>query len=89
MVTLLRMRKTQKQIAKTFNNNKGQILVEYLLLMVIAIAVATLLTKQLVSRNDQSPGMIIRQWHQIIRSIGNDVPDCANQKDFKKPSCPP
>lgn len=70
-------------------NNKGQILVEYLLLMVIAIACATLITKQLVSRDANKTGILIKQWDKIIHTIGNDVPDCAKQKDFSTANCPP
>lgn len=69
-------------------NNKGQILVEYLLLMVIAIACATILTKKLISRGS-NPGYIIQMWNKVIVIIGNDLPDCANQTDFSKANCPP
>lgn len=69
-------------------NNKGQILVEYLLLMVIVIGCATLLTKSLVNRSDSNPGMIIKVWDGIIKNIANDLPDCENQVDFSIPNCP-
>ncbi|OFZ31336.1 MAG: hypothetical protein A2622_01745 [Bdellovibrionales bacterium RIFCSPHIGHO2_01_FULL_40_29] len=74
-----------------FRNNKGQILVEYLLLMVIAITCATILTKQLIGRGSDASnqGHIIRVWDRIIKTIGNDVPDCANQTDFNNANCPP
>jgi hypothetical protein len=58
--------------------------------MVIAIACATLITKGFIGRGDgASRGAIINQWDKIIHSIGNDIPDCANQKDFKTANCPP
>jgi len=69
-------------------NNKGQILVEYLLLMVIAVACATLLTKSLIGRGDSSTGMIIKAWNGILKNISNDLPDCENQTDFSTPNCP-
>ena len=73
-----------------FFNSKGQILVEYLLLMVIAVGFATLLIKGLINRGD-SPGIIIKQWDRIINTIGNDIPDCAKQKNFSDSGtkCPP
>lgn len=69
-------------------NQKGQILVEYLLLMVIAVACATLLVKNLISRDDQNAGIFIKQWDKIIHIIGNDLPDCANQTNFSNAKCP-
>ncbi|MGZ3690675.1 MAG: hypothetical protein ACXVAX_04190 [Pseudobdellovibrio sp.] len=57
--------------------NKGQVIVEYLLLMVIAVALATLLTKQLVNRSTGSPGIIIKAWNDILINIAKDVPDCT------------
>lgn len=70
------------------SNNKGQVLVEYLLLMVIAVACATILIKGLIGRegggpgSGKKPGIIIDKWDQIIRIIGNDIPDCAKQTNF-------
>ena len=80
---------TQKKFKKMKKNNRGQILVEYLLLLVISVACATLLTKKLISRGD-TPGIIINQWDRILKVIGNDLPDCAKQTDFsQKANCPP
>ena len=72
---------------KFLYNNKGQILVEYLLLMVIAIGCATLLTKKLIDRSDANPGMIIKAWNGILQNISNDLPDCEGQKDYSAPNC--
>jgi hypothetical protein len=76
-----------RNYSEPLKNKSGQILVEYLLLMVIAIACATLLTKKLISRGDDQ-GIVIKQWNNIIKIIGNDIPDCAKQVDFKNPNCP-
>lgn len=69
-------------------NNKGQILVEYLLLMVIAIGCVTLLTKSLVNRSDAKSGMLIKAWNGVLKSISNDLPDCEKQSDYTFPNCP-
>lgn len=75
---------------KFLKNQKGQILVEYLLLMVIAVACATILVKNLIGRgpDDQNTGVFIKQWDKIIHIIGNDLPDCANQTNFTNAKCP-
>lgn len=61
------------------SNRRGQVLVEYLLLMVIAVGLATLLTKQLVGRDDARPGIIINAWNKILINIGSDIPDCVRE----------
>lgn len=61
-----------------YKNKKGQVLIEYLLLMVIAIGCVTILTKSLVNREDANPGLIIKAWDKMIKTIGEDIPDCVN-----------
>ncbi|HEX7673091.1 MAG TPA: hypothetical protein VF412_02915 [Bdellovibrio sp.] len=59
-------------------NNRGQIVVEYVLLLVLAVALATLLAKQLVSRDVDNGGILTVKWHKIMVAIGADIPD-SNQ----------
>ena len=56
-------------------NQKGQIVVEYVLLLVIAVGLAALLMSQLVDRDPDSPGVLVARWHQILQAVGNDIPD--------------
>lgn len=56
-------------------NQSGQIVLEYVLLLVIGVAMAALLTTLLVSRNPNSAGMIVLKWNQIIQAIGSDPAD--------------
>jgi len=57
------------------NNKRGQIIVEYILLLVVAVSVAILITNRLVSRNPNSPGIMVGKWRAIIQEIGKDTPD--------------
>jgi len=59
----------------TITNRRGQVIVEYVLLMVIAVAVAALLTRELVSRDQESPGVLVQKWNDILKTIGEDIPD--------------
>jgi len=59
-------------------NKRGQIVVEYVLLLVIAVAVAALITKELVHRDPDSPGVLIKKWDDILKEIGKDLPDKTN-----------
>jgi uncharacterized protein (UPF0333 family) len=56
-------------------NNQGQIVVEYVLLLVIGVAIAVIITSTMVSRNPESPGFLIRKWIEIINVIGSDPAD--------------
>lgn len=62
-------------------NSRGQILVEYVLLLIIAVVVAALIISAMVSRNPDEPGFLVQKWDQIIRFIGNDMPDDVGRED--------
>ncbi len=70
-------------------NQNGQVLVEYMLLLLISVSFATLLVSQLVSRKEGSEGIIISSWSRMLKTLGNDLPDCSKQINFNAPSCPP
>ncbi len=53
----------------------GQIVLEYVLLLVIGVSVAMLITSTMVSRNSESPGFLISKWFQIIKTVGEDFSD--------------
>jgi len=56
-------------------SQSGQIIVEYVILLVIVVSASALLTRELVSRNPGSPGVLIQKWQSIITTIGEDFPD--------------
>ncbi len=56
-------------------NRKGQIVVEYVLLLVLAVGLAALLVSRLVSRNADNPGILVAKWHKILEVVGDDLPD--------------
>lgn len=73
--------KTHLPLNLSFRNKRAQVLVEYLLLMVIAVGIATLLTNILISRKPgSSTGIIITAWDKILTTIGKDLPDCEKPK---------
>jgi uncharacterized protein (UPF0333 family) len=65
----------------TVRNQRGQIVVEYVLLMVVGVALAALITTMMVSRNPESPGFLVRKWFEIIRTIGADTADDLAPED--------
>jgi hypothetical protein len=56
----------------------GQIVVEYVLLLVVGVMVAVLITSTMVSRNPNSPGFLVKKWLDIIQAIGADKADDLN-----------
>ena len=55
-------------------NSRGHVIVEYILLLVISVGLASLIVKQLVNRDDQNPGVLTSKWLDIVRVIGSDQP---------------
>lgn len=56
-------------------SQSGQIVVEYVLLLVIAVSMSALIVRQLGSRDEQNPGVLVEKWHNIQLEIGRDIPD--------------
>lgn len=56
-------------------NRRGQLVVEYILLLVVAVTIAALLVRGLASRSESSPGIVVERWKKIQEEIGNDLPD--------------
>ncbi len=56
-------------------NQGGQVVIEYVLLLVIGVAIAALITSLMVSRSPDSPGFLIVKWTEILQVIGDDLPE--------------
>ena len=56
-------------------SNRGQIAVEYVLLLVVGVSIAALLTSLVVNRDPENPGFLILKWRELIELIGADVID--------------
>ncbi|MGE3973767.1 MAG: hypothetical protein AB7F59_04495 [Bdellovibrionales bacterium] len=55
--------------------NSGQIVVEYVMLMIVAIAIASLMMRGCVSRQQDQAGMMIQLWDKMLLVIGEDTAD--------------
>jgi hypothetical protein len=58
----------------------GQIVVEYVLLLSIAVTIAIMVTRRLVGREEGSEGMVIKAWQTLITQIGADHADAPDSK---------
>lgn len=57
---------------KYANREKGQVAVEYILLVALSVTIAVLITSLLVSRDPTGPGIITAKWRQLIEVIATD-----------------
>ena len=57
--------------------NSGQIIIEYVLLLVVAITIAALVTKAMISSDQGNPGFVLSTWSKVIQAIGADSADDA------------
>lgn len=58
----------------SLHKQDGQVVVEYVLLLVVAVALATIVVTQVVQRDPDSPGFLIKKWGDIQKAIGDDDP---------------
>jgi hypothetical protein len=55
-------------------SSRGQVVVEYVLLLVVAVALATIIVTQIVQRDPDNPGFLVKKWSDIQQTIGSDDP---------------
>lgn len=53
-------------------NERGQVAVEYVLLLVVGVVIWLLLVRGLASRNPDSPGLAVQKWQEIINVVAQD-----------------
>lgn len=56
-------------------SQRGQIVFEFILLMVISITIATMVSKKMVSRDPGDPGFLTGAWARMSQAIGSDIVD--------------
>lgn len=57
------------------SSQSGQVLVEYVLLLIIVVSVASIIVGGMVGRSEDSPGVVIRAWTSILGTIAADLPE--------------
>ena len=55
----------------------GQAVVEYILMLVIATAIAALVVRTLVRQSSDDPGVVISKWNDLVSTISSDATDEA------------
>ena len=75
--------KTRKQTQPSISlrrrnlNQKGQLVIEYILLLMVVTLMATMLTRLLIGQAgpDGDKGLIIQKWQMIVDTISLDIID--------------
>lgn len=57
---------------RVLSSQNGQVAVEYVLLLVVGVTIWLTLVKAFVSRDPNSPGMVVKKWQQIVQFVGQD-----------------
>ena len=57
-----------------FSRQRGQVVVEYVLLLVVGIALAMIILNALAKKDPENPGALIKKWEEIRRQIATDNP---------------
>ncbi len=56
-------------------SDSGQIIIEYILLLIIAVTVAAIITRAMIGRGDDGNGWVLDTWAAINTEIGKDKAD--------------
>lgn len=54
---------------------RGQVIIEYILLLVVALGLASMIMKAVVSRSPDEPGFLMKRWQQMLKEIAADDPN--------------
>lgn len=68
-------RSFKKRSEKMRFGQSGQIVVEYVLLLAVAVILAALITKTMISGSKDSPGFVLSAWKNVVEAIGSDKAD--------------
>lgn len=71
-IDLVSRQKSKLQTIK--KNHSGQVVVEYVLLLSVAVVMATIIVSQIVQRDPDNPGFLVKKWAEILTTIGSDDP---------------
>jgi hypothetical protein len=56
-----------------FKRESGQIIIEYILLMIVVVGIAAVIVKGVIKRDKSDPGFLIQAWSDLVKTIGDDV----------------
>jgi hypothetical protein len=61
--------------ASGIRRQAGQVVIEYILLMVVMAGIGAFLVRNFASRDIDEPGLLVAKWNQILQFIAQDNPE--------------
>lgn len=62
-------------LTEVHSSERGQVIIEYVLLMLVALGIATFIMKSMVSRNADDAGFLMKKWQTLIEQVASDDPN--------------
>ncbi len=68
---------TRSTVLDRVKNRSGQVVIEYILLLVLVTGLGAVIIKGLVSRNPDpaETGILVAKWQRILETIAQDNPE--------------
>ncbi|GIL16980.1 MAG: hypothetical protein BroJett040_07310 [Oligoflexia bacterium] len=58
-----------------YRSQSGQLVIEYVLLLIVVVTIALLIRNMLMKRDPDSPGSLVGKWSEIQKVIAEDDPN--------------
>ena len=68
-------RSPRKNSSKVGDRQSGQIVVEYILVLIVAVALAFVIVRGFINREEGNEGLVIQAWMRMLGAIGSDTAD--------------
>ena len=73
-MNVLKTPKSTSKVSKTLSQ-RGQVIIEYVLLLVVALGLAAVIMRTVVSRDKDEPGFLMAKWQALINQVAADDPN--------------
>jgi hypothetical protein len=65
----------KKNKTRLIQRESGQVVLEYVLLLVIVASLGAFILRSAVSRNPDEPGFLVDKWQKVLETIAQDDPE--------------
>lgn len=67
--------KSSSRRVRTLPRDAGQVVIEYVLLIVILAGLGAFFMRSFASRSPDEPGLIIAKWNRLLQTVAQDNPE--------------
>lgn len=69
------LKEVSKNPFRVLSRQTGQVVIEYVLLMVILASIGAVIMRSFASRNADEPGLIVAKWNKLLQTVAQDNPE--------------